>query len=175
MSSERRWNISASAFILSLSILPLCFSENQINNSKETSRINLVNMARQSKEINPHLSTQSPVDCTQAPVGYIERFFASFSSFEYNPSNPSADEFQRLRRQYSWKRGDSEGDSAWSGFRLALVKEFKRLIGTDEKDLLAWQTLCTFVGIEERFKTCEECIQVRLISSSHEAFDSLKM
>lgn len=114
-------------------------------------------MARQRKKLSTHLNTAGP----------IERFFASYPDFQYDPSKSSAQEFQRLRMFYGGRRGDSESSEAWSGFRLALVKEFNRLFGTDPQDLLAWQTLCTFIGIQERFATCEDCIQVSFLPSGY--------
>lgn len=93
----------------------------------------------------------------------IERFFASYPDFPYNPSQPAAEQYQSLSRAFRWRRGDVEAEVAWAGFRLALVKEFNRLFGTDEDDLLAWQNLCAFVGVPGRFKTINECITVRSI------------
>ena len=117
-------------------------------------------MVRHGKEDNPHHNTQ-------APVGPIERFFESFSNFHYNPSKPSAEEYQRLRKLNGWKRGDPEGEKAWLGFQLALVKDFNRWFGTDPNDLLAWQTLCITIGSREKLTTCDACDQVWLIWSSH--------
>ena len=153
---------NSAAFLLKLflSLMSLCFGKYQIQDGKESSRINPVRMVRHRKEDNAHHSTQTP-------VGPIERFFESFSNFRYSPSKPSAEEYQRLRKLNGWKRGDSEGKKAWLGFRLALVKEFNRLFGTDPNDLLAWQTLCIFIGIRERFTTCDDYVQVRLVWSSH--------
>lgn len=95
--------------------------------------------------------------------GPLASFFGSYSNFIHNPSKPSGEEFTRLRRLYRWKRGDLEGETAWSAFRSALVKEFNGLFGTDSFDLLAWQNLCMIVGIQSRHKTREECIRVRLV------------
>jgi len=82
-------------------------------------------------------------------TGYsIEDFFTSYSAFNFIPSAPSWQEFQRLRRSQGWKRGDDAGDAAWQAFRLALVKEFNARFGTNASDLLAWQTLCAIIGIE---------------------------
>ena len=114
-----------------------------------------------------HRTDDNPHHNTQAHVGFIERFFASFSDFPYKPTKRSAEEYRRLSKLNGWKRGDAEGEKAWSGFRLALVKEFNRLFGTDPNDLLAWQTLCVSTGSRERLETCEECVQVWLIWSSH--------
>ena len=93
----------------------------------------------------------------------IERFLSSYPDFQYNPSQPSTEQFQSMRRSYGWRRGDTngEGDRAWVGYRMALVKEFNWLLGTDERDVLAWQNLCAFVGIYEEFPTCNECIDLR--------------
>jgi hypothetical protein len=75
-----------------------------------------------------------------------------------NPEAPSGLEFQRLRKEQGWKRGDAVGEAAWQDFRSALVLEFN---GTEPKDLLAWQTLCVIVGIEEvdkiaDYEVCEK-------------------
>ncbi|MCJ1286068.1 hypothetical protein MMC26_005410 [Xylographa opegraphella] len=93
----------------------------------------------------------------------------SYPEFEYNPLHSSASEFQRMRRFYRWKRDNinEQGAKAWEAYRMALVKEFNRLFGTDEHDLLAWQTLCTFVGVRRSSTgfstaTCDDCCEVLL-------------
>ena len=101
-----------------------------------------------------------------AESGPLTRFFHSYSRFEYDPLKCSAQEFQRLRILYGWRRGNPDGERAWSSFRVALVKEFNRLFGTDSYDLLAWQNLCELVGVQSRSKTREECIEVSLVTSS---------
>lgn len=121
-------------------------------------RVILADMAPHRKEDETHLKTKSQ-------ASPIERFFGSYANFEYNPSRSSAEEFQRLRRSYGWRRGDPDGSGAWLDFRLALVKEFNRLFGTDPHDLLAWQTLCMFIGVRERFATCDEYVRVRFIAT----------
>ena len=100
-----------------------------------------------------------------AQSGPLARFFDSYSNFEYDSLKSSAEEYTRLRRLYGWKRGDLEKETAWSAFRLALIKEFNRLFGTDSYDLLAWQNLCVIVEIQSRLKTREECVRVRLVVS----------
>ncbi|CAF9929791.1 MAG: hypothetical protein HETSPECPRED_007451 [Heterodermia speciosa] len=111
------------------------------------------------KKDNPHRKKDNARHKTQAPVGPIERFFKSFSNFPYDPSKPSAQEYQRLNRSNGWKRGDSKGEEACLGFQLALVKDFNWWFGTDPNDLLAWQTLCKTIGIRERLETCDDCVQ----------------
>ncbi len=116
-------------------------------------------MARHLNEERTHLRTISQ-------ASPIERFFRSYPNLQYNPSRSSAEEFQHLRKLYGWQRGDSDGERAWLGFRLALVKEFNRLFGTDPNDLLAWQTLCMIVGAQGRLTTRDDCVQVGLLPSS---------
>lgn len=108
---------------------------------------------------------QAPDLTITAQSGPLARFFGSYSNFKYDPLKPSAEEYTRLRRLYRWKRGDLEGETAWSAFRLSLVKEFNGLFGTDPNDLLALQNLCVIVGISSRLKTRDECIEVRLVVS----------
>ncbi|KAF5850170.1 hypothetical protein GGP41_002411 [Bipolaris sorokiniana] len=83
----------------------------------------------------------------------LETFFSSYTDFAFNSEAPSALEFQRLRREQRWKRGDAVGEAAWQDFRSALVLEFNARFGTESKDLLAWQTLCAIVGIEKLLKS----------------------
>ncbi|KAF2181268.1 hypothetical protein K469DRAFT_261537 [Zopfia rhizophila CBS 207.26] len=89
----------------------------------------------------------------------LETFFSSYTDFAFNPEAPSGLEFQRLRKEQGWKRGDAVGEAAWQDFRSALVLEFNARFGTEAKDLLAWQTLCAVVGIEEvdKIADCEAC------------------
>lgn len=89
----------------------------------------------------------------------LETFFSSYTDFAFNSEAPSALEFQRLRREQRWKRGDAVGEAAWQDFRSALVLEFNARFGTESKDLLAWQTLCAIVGIEKvnEIADCEAC------------------
>jgi len=67
----------------------------------------------------------------------LKTFFSSYSDFDFDPEAPSGLEFQRLRTERGWKRGDEAGEVAWQNFRLALVKEFNARFGTQASDLLA--------------------------------------
>jgi hypothetical protein len=97
----------------------------------------------------------------------LETFFSSYNKFAHNPEASSGLEFQRLRREQGWKRGDVAGDLAWQNFRSALVLEFNARFGTDPRDLLAWQTLCVIAGIEEASTTtdCGGCEKASVRSS----------
>lgn len=92
----------------------------------------------------------------------IEDFFNSYESFVFDPSISSAQQFRRLRRSQRWKPGDVQGSAAWDAFRRALVMDFNARFGTDATDLLAWQTLCATVGVQDahRIATCEACEEV---------------
>ena len=107
---------------------------------------------RATKEARKKLGTSQP----------LKRFFSSHSKFIFNPEAPSGSEFQRLRKEQGWKRGDAVGEVAWQDFRLALVSEFNARFGTGADDLLAWQTLCSIVGIKEvdNMVDCGECEKV---------------
>ena len=92
----------------------------------------------------------------------LATFFSSYTNFAHNPEAPSGLEFQSLRKKQGWKRGDVIGEAAWEDFRSALVLEFNARFGTDPHDLLAWQTLCAIVGIEnvDKIADCESCEKV---------------
>ncbi|MCJ1398953.1 hypothetical protein MMC11_002154 [Xylographa trunciseda] len=92
--------------------------------------------------------------------GPIERFFTSYAQFEYNPSHPLGTEYRRMSRLYGWKRNDRESSDAWAAYRVALVKEFNHWFGTDEHDLLAWQTLCICIGIRGNISSSDSCCEV---------------
>jgi len=102
---------------------------------------------------------------TSAQASPLDMFFGSYSAFQYDTSKSSAEEFQRLRGSSGWRRGDPEGERAWSEFRQALVKEFNWWFGTDPSDLLAWQTICQFVGTSGKKDTCHDCHTVRFANS----------
>jgi hypothetical protein len=72
----------------------------------------------------------------------INKFFNTYSYFQHNSLQPSAEEYKRLIKAYAWKRGNPGSETAWAEFRDALVKEFNKQFGTDASDLLAWQNLC---------------------------------
>jgi hypothetical protein len=91
----------------------------------------------------------------------LQTFFSSFSDFDFDQDAPSGIQFQLLRKKQGWKRGDAVGEVAWQDFRSALVLEFNARFGTQANDLLAWQTLCRIVGIEEadvmdNWEACEK-------------------
>ncbi len=137
----------------------------QIRDREEAPRIDTTDMAPRREDSIVHDDSTSPKYLSQ--ISPIERFFGGYTEFQYDETNPIAEEYQRLRRSYGWKRGDIEGEVAWSGYRLALVKEFNRLFGTDAQDLLAWQSLCIFVGVKENYTTSEDCRRVCLRPYQH--------
>ena len=89
----------------------------------------------------------------------LDSFFSTYADFKYDSEASSASEYQRFSRHKNWKRRDAVGEPAWADFRSALVLEFNASFGTDSKDLLAWQTLCKMVGLEElqKLSSCEAC------------------
>lgn len=70
------------------------------------------------------LSRQRAAKEARAKLGKarpLETFFSSYTDSALNPEAPSGLEFQRLRKEQGWKRGDAVGEAAWQDFRSALV------------------------------------------------------
>lgn len=58
--------------------------------------------------------------------------------------------FPRPGRKDSWEAKSElelEADAARAGFRLAMVRTFNDLFGTDVNDLKNWQSFCTVLEI----------------------------
>jgi hypothetical protein len=92
----------------------------------------------------------------------LETFFSRYSKFQYRPGNSSVTEFNRLCKEYGWKKDDSEKDAARYEFSLAMGKEFDSLYGSDEKDINNWHKLCYILSIDPVPDTLYKC---RAVSS----------
>ncbi|TFK93885.1 hypothetical protein K466DRAFT_649659 [Polyporus arcularius HHB13444] len=93
----------------------------------------------------------------------IERFFARFPEFDYQPTAPFLDEFKRLKELKEW---DDKGERREkSKLQEAMVEQFTVMYGREETDLLAWQRLCNALGVNPVPKTLHECRQ--LVSRTH--------
>jgi hypothetical protein len=91
----------------------------------------------------------------------IERFFAQYSDFQYQPANSSVIEFNRLCKEYHWKKDDEERKAARHKFSLAMKQEFATLYGSDEKDINNWYKLCHVLRIDPVPKQLGQCRAVR--------------
>jgi hypothetical protein len=91
----------------------------------------------------------------------IKIFFAQYSEFRYRPGNSSVTEFNRLCKEYHWKKDDEEKLAARYEFNLVMKQEFDTLYGSDEKDINNWYKLCHVLRIDPVPKTLGECRAVR--------------
>ncbi|KAF8470435.1 hypothetical protein DFH94DRAFT_771213 [Russula ochroleuca] len=87
----------------------------------------------------------------------IKIFFAQYSEFRYRPGNSSVTEFNRLCKEYHWKKDDEEKLAARYEFNLVMKQEFDTLYGSDEKDINNWYKLCHVLRIDPVPKTLGEC------------------
>jgi hypothetical protein len=92
------------------------------------------------------------------PQTHFEQFFARYHLFPYDPSVPVSAQFQDMCRKYGFPRPrtnnweaksqlELEADAARGRFRLAMVRTFNDLFGTDVDDLKNWQSFCTLLEI----------------------------
>ncbi|KAH9985888.1 hypothetical protein BJV74DRAFT_846098 [Russula compacta] len=110
----------------------------------------------------------------------LEKFFSQYPKFRHQPLNSPVDEFNRLCREYGWGKGgskkksnpkkkddpkkgvDPEKAAARRNFQTAMQKEFKRLYGSDEKDINNWHSLCHVLKINPVPDTLPGCRAVVL-------------
>ncbi|CAE6509048.1 unnamed protein product [Rhizoctonia solani] len=109
----------------------------------------------------PYANSDEELDPTQAPPStHVERFFAKYPLFKYNPSQHIMAEFYRLcalgiHRERTLQR-----------FRDALTQDFNEMYGVDEDDLGAWQRLCgaLVTEIPDEIEACRKIVQSRFIN-----------
>jgi len=80
-------------------------------------------------------------------VNHLEEFFANHPDFKYQPAHAATDEFYRMCRVLRVDGRSFDETRVLVEFRDALVQEFNRIYGTDEKDLGLWQRLCDTLRI----------------------------
>ncbi|KAF8599061.1 hypothetical protein BDV93DRAFT_560715 [Ceratobasidium sp. AG-I] len=102
----------------------------------------------------PSLPTQPD---TQA---HLAAFFVQYTGFQYNPAQPSVNQFNRLRRTQGWSKKDGEFTHAYRRFHRALVLQFNATYGTDQNNLASWQNLCRALKIEEIPSELSKCRKV---------------
>jgi hypothetical protein len=116
---------------------------------------------RSERALQQHLA-DSPVHTSGTP---IDRFFLSYSNFDYNRYASPPNVLRRLRGVYRWANGDPDGEDAWARYRKALVQEFQSWYGTDDNSLSSWHSLCRAIGIQPLPGSCEACREVRVEKS----------
>jgi hypothetical protein len=100
----------------------------------------------------------SPVH-RSVPETPLDAFFRSFSTFQYDPSQPPATSYARLRAHEGWQRGKAASADAWDRYQDALEGELRMWYG-EEDDLAAWHALCHAIGVDPPPRTCDQCEQV---------------
>ena len=108
-----------------------------------------------------HTPLIRPISVSLSP---LDMFFNSFPGFPYTPTNPPQQEYSRLRQFYSWGRNDPDGETAWSQYRSALVREFNRWYGEEDDDMKSWRSICRAIGIFPIPQTPKDC---RSVSVTH--------
>jgi hypothetical protein len=93
------------------------------------------------------------------PETPLDKFFRSFKTFEYDPSQPPATSYADLQSHMRWRREDPASSEAWELYQAALEGELRLWYG-EEDDLAAWHALCHAIGVEPPPSTREKCEQV---------------
>ncbi|KAJ6545454.1 hypothetical protein B0H19DRAFT_284131 [Mycena capillaripes] len=108
------------------------------------------------------------------PQTHLEQFFARYPLYQYDPSAPVSAQYQAMCRKYDFPRprfmnsGETkseqelEADAARAGFRLAMVRTFNDLFGTDVDDLKNWQSFCTVLEISPvptKLRACRAAVR----------------
>jgi hypothetical protein len=99
-------------------------------------------------------SKQQPFEKKKPP---LKNFFSRYSKFQYEPRNSPISEFNRLCKEYHWKRDSAEKIDARRDFEVAIKKEFDSLYGSDENDINNWYKLCHVLRIDPVPDTLKEC------------------
>ena len=107
----------------------------------------------------------APAAATSTPTQpdtqvHIAAFFVEYTGFQYNPAQPSVNQFRRLWKTRGWNKNSREYIRARQGFYLALVLQFNATYGTDQNDLAAWQNLCRAFKVEDVPEELSKCRKV---------------
>lgn len=77
----------------------------------------------------------------------IDKFFAQYPSFRYDPNLSPSVSYAKLVSFYYWDRKDPEARAARRKYQDALEDEVRLWFGS-KSDLASWHALCRAVGIE---------------------------
>ncbi|KFY67376.1 hypothetical protein V496_01567 [Pseudogymnoascus sp. VKM F-4515 (FW-2607)] len=104
--------------------------------------------AHQHRASPAHASLHTPLD----------KFFQSYSQFEYDPALPPAESYARLKAYYGWRRHGADSDEAWDGYQSALKEELTLWFGAED-DIVAWHALCRAIRIRPLPITPKDCLK----------------
>lgn len=102
-------------------------------------------------------SKQEPINENQ----FLKKFFSQYPKFQYQPRISPITEFNRLCKEYRWKKDSPEKKDALCELNLALILIFNSLYGSDEEDINNWHKICHVVRIDPLPNTVEKCRAVR--------------
>ena len=94
-------------------------------------------------------------------ANHLQRFFARYPSFPFDPFAPANIQFGDLRCHFGWGREDEEWQRAKCDYKDALVHEFNQIYGTNENDIQSWHALCRVLGLYPIPQGLNACREVR--------------
>ncbi|KAI9446047.1 hypothetical protein H4582DRAFT_1843320 [Lactarius indigo] len=125
---------------------------------------------RNTRSLMAHLSTVNPRSIprlqpriiarplsSKSPQTPLEKFFSRYPEFLFQPSNSLVKEFDRLCKEYRWKKKSPSWEAAREQFRSAMKKEFDHRYGTDVRDINNWLKLCFVLRIDPAPDTLWKC------------------
>ena len=115
----------------------------------------------------PNPESNDEGNVTTRPLGVaapLESFFSQYPEFQPQPSNSPIAEFNRLCREYGWRRNDPEKEAARYHFNIAIKEEFDDLYGSNENDIKNWHKLCRVLQIDPVPRTLQGCRSVSFLT-----------
>lgn len=108
----------------------------------------------------------------------IDGFFSLYPSFSYNRESPIYVEFYRMCDTFRWSRQSDkkypvEREEARDLLRIAIVKAFNSIIGTDPGDLESWKRICQCLGVAPIPETSQQAKEVRSHSTRKDGMEKL--
>ncbi|KAF5120927.1 hypothetical protein E5D57_013263 [Metarhizium anisopliae] len=92
----------------------------------------------------------------------IDAYFSSYPKFNYDRNIATWEEYHRMVQLFRWERDEKREKIARRCFRVAIVKHFGELYGTDENSLDSLQRLSAMLDIghiPQTVKSCKEAIE----------------
>ncbi|KAJ6452623.1 hypothetical protein C8R45DRAFT_847688, partial [Mycena sanguinolenta] len=86
---------------------------------------------------------------------HLSQFFSAYPKYEYDPSGPASQQYQKLKCIYKTSRKDIAEIRA--GYNRALGLTFSDVYGDDVNSLENWQGLCRVVEIDPVPDSLQEC------------------
>ena len=87
---------------------------------------------------------------------HIDKYFAQYPAFDYDPNVPCFQEFSRLVQEQKWTRKQRTAER--QVLREAMVEQFNVMYGKDVESLSSLQSLCHALGgpVPDNITECQE-------------------